>query len=304
MKIDFTILDNITDLHLGFSGGRDSVALSHYLHVNGYKFTAVHINHGVNEHSDTWEEWCREWCAKYDIPFLSHKVTVKPGNFESNARDERLNHWEQYGNVILCHHQNDQHETLLFRVLRGSGIRGLSGMQQTNKIGNANLLRPMLKTTRGQIDDYVVQHNLTWLEDPSNQDTNYDRNFIRHELLPLIKKRFGSSRIEGALNALFIAQREADQLLSEYAKDDLARLGVIQKNQVTFNIRDLKLMSKSRVKNLLRCLLEEHCPMLNLKQLDTFTNNLFSTNEDGKTFAQFGNVSCRQKGRWLFVNIN
>lgn len=187
---------------LAFSGGLDSTVLLHLLtaykqsHL-GISFRAIHINHGLSINADQWEQTCQKACATLHIPFESKRIQIHKGaqeSLEALAREQRyrvLQELIKEDEVLLtAHHQNDQAETLLLQLFRGCGPNGLAAMPEISGFGKSRLLRPLLSYSKEAITSFAMQHNLVWLDDESNQNTNFDRNFIRHELMPLIKKHW------------------------------------------------------------------------------------------------------------------
>lgn len=185
---------------VALSGGADSTALLDLLsRLPGYNLTlvAVHLNHGLRgAESDADQEFCRALATGYAIPFETRFVdikeiaTVRRQNLEDTGRQARIAFLDEvsskYGAaaVALAHHADDQAETVLMRLLRGSGVTGLAGMAYRNARGYA---RPLLDVTRSEIERYLLERGLEWREDSSNSDTAYLRNRIRHELLPLLE---------------------------------------------------------------------------------------------------------------------
>lgn len=187
-------------LIVAVSGGADSTALLDILtRLPGYnlRLIAAHLNHRLRGvESDADEEFCRKLALAYPIPFESSRVDVleaaKSGqmNLEDAGRRARIDFFTQLRKkhdaaaVVLAHHADDQAETILMRLIRGSGMTGLSGMSYRN---SSSFVRPLLNISRSDIEQYLNRHALTWREDASNRDTTFLRNRIRHELLPVLE---------------------------------------------------------------------------------------------------------------------
>lgn len=215
-------------LGVALSGGVDSVALLHLLHrlagEFGYALSAIHIHHGLSPHADDWLAHCAVHCKKLAVPFSAHRVTVnregKEG-LEAAARRARFAVLDAYPAewLALGHHLDDQAETVLFRLLRGTGVRGAAAMVPLERIpGLPARLRPLLGVRRGEIEAWASGESLTWVEDESNRDLRFARNAIRHRWLPAV-----SVDVPGAVSALARAAdyfREADELLDELAALD------------------------------------------------------------------------------------
>ncbi|PJE79257.1 tRNA(Ile)-lysidine synthase [invertebrate metagenome] len=184
---------------VAFSGGLDSTVLldiSRQLRDSGiiHSVRAVHVHHGLSSHADQWAEHCRSLCGKWDIPICIERVDISNAcqdGVEQAARDARYAVFEQQLDnndcLLLAHHGNDQAETLLFRLFRGAGINGLAGIPKCRTIKNTVLLRPMLSSSRQEISDYAVSKELFYVEDESNSDETYTRNYLRHTLLPMLE---------------------------------------------------------------------------------------------------------------------
>lgn len=181
-------------LVVGLSGGLDSVVLLHALVQLQltHKLSALHVHHGLSPNADDWLQHCERLCAQWQVPFTAHRVTVSSkGSIETAARDARYQCFAQaLGSqdvLLLAHHGDDQAETVLFRLLRGTGGRGLAGIPTQRPLGKGTLLRPLLSQTKAQLRAYAQQHQLQWVEDESNQDTTFSRNHIRHKILPVLE---------------------------------------------------------------------------------------------------------------------
>ncbi len=212
---------------LAFSGGLDSTVLLHLLqrccaeNPAAPPLAAVHINHNLQAAAVDWERHCERACAALGVPLLLREVVVGVAGrgTEAAARDARyraLAATLQAGDVMfLAHHQDDQVETLLLRWLRGAGLRGLQGMPRTRPLGPGSLARPLLAWPREALEDYARQHRLQWIEDPSNADTGFDRNYLRHEVLPMLARRWPGYRGSVTRSALQLGAAAAalDRLL-------------------------------------------------------------------------------------------
>ena len=215
---------------IAFSGGLDSTVLLHLL-ANLAKteslpaLSAIHVHHGLQAAADAWPAHCQDVCDELSVPLQVQRVQVQPGaSVERAARDARYAAFSaatQANDVLLTgQHRDDQAETLLFRLLRGAGVRGLSGMPATRALGQGSLVRPLLDITRAELEAYARDHGLRWVEDPSNQDRQFSRNYLRHQVLPLLSGRWPQAYASMARSAAHL--REAQGLLDELAQIDLA----------------------------------------------------------------------------------
>ncbi|MGF6088028.1 tRNA lysidine(34) synthetase TilS [Pseudomonas sp. 18173] len=222
---------NATAWRIGFSGGLDSTVLLHLLaHLAKTQslpaLSAIHVHHGLQAVADAWPEHCRSVCAALGVPLQIVRVQVQPGaSVERAARDARYQAFTetvQANEVLLtAQHRDDQAETLLFRLLRGAGVRGLSGMPRQRPLGKGLLLRPLLDATRVELEAYAAEHQLRWVEDPSNQDRHFSRNFLRHQVFPVLTSRWPQAMATMARSAAHLS--EALGLLDELAQIDLSQ---------------------------------------------------------------------------------
>jgi tRNA(Ile)-lysidine synthase len=192
--------------YLGFSGGLDSTALLHLLvtwrrkRPDAPPLVALHINHGLQAAASEWENHCAWICRMLDVPcrVLPARVESSGEGLEAAARAARYAAFEKQlhdGDVLfLAHHLDDQVETLFLRLLRGAGVDGLAAMPRGRTLGEGRLSRPLLEVSRAALRDYVAAHGLSVIDDPSNTDTALDRNFLRHDVLPLLEQRWPGYR--------------------------------------------------------------------------------------------------------------
>jgi tRNA(Ile)-lysidine synthase len=193
---------------VAYSGGVDSTVLLHALHAMGLPLHAVHVNHQIQAPANAWEAHCKSQCEQLGVPFTALRVNVEPGKLglEGQARVERYRaifNWMKANQhtVLLCaHHRDDQLETVLLQLLRGSGLRGVGGMRAVGPVGvdrhlHPELLlgRPLLNCSKASLLEYARTNRLQYIEDPSNDDTTLRRNWVRHELLPSLEEHFPQS---------------------------------------------------------------------------------------------------------------
>lgn len=274
-------------LVLGLSGGIDSVALLHALQhpgFAGYPLFCVHVHHGLSPHADAWADFCEALCAKFQIPLVIHRVTINrldAAGIESAARTARRQVFAQLDAdvVLTAHHQNDQAETLLLQLLRGAGPKGLAAMPewQHHPAWRAAQLRPWLEVTRAQIEHYARDHELAWIDDESNSDTEYNRNYLRHTLLPLLAHRFPS--VVPTLARSAALQAEASELLQALAKCDAEQCVTADRLDCSC-LADLSL---PRARNLLRWFIEQQgLRMTSERRLDEGLRQLLHAAHDAR----------------------
>ena len=284
---------------IGLSGGVDSVVLLHLLHKLSARFSwqlsALHVHHGISPNADAWADFCVELCARHHISLHIERVDIAPlrvHGIEAAARKLRHAAFAEQSCdfVALAHHADDQAETLLLQLLRGAGVRGASAMPQfINRTGAASLIRPLLHCSRDEILAYAAAHQLHWIEDESNADDSYPRNFLRHRVLPLLRDKFPAYRGTLARSAQHFA--EASMLLDELAQQDAAQ--AIEGETLAVSV--LQGLSQSRAKNLLRYFLHGiGAPMPQTVQLDDMLKQLCGAREDAIVRITCGDHEVRR----------
>ncbi len=214
---------------VAFSGGLDSTVLLHSLVRLADQhelpaIRAIHVHHGLQTAGDDWPAHCQAVCDRLDVPLQVVRVEVAPGaSLERAAREARYEAFSGClgeGELLLTgQHRDDQAETVLFRLLRGAGVRGLAAMPVERPLGLGRLVRPLLGASRVDLDAYARRNALHWVEDPSNQNHGYARNFLRGEVMPLLQQRWPQAVSSMARASAHMA--EAQKLLDELAQLDL-----------------------------------------------------------------------------------
>jgi tRNA(Ile)-lysidine synthase len=269
-------------LALGLSGGCDSVVLLHLLASLGLgqRLSAIHVHHGLSPNADAWTNFCSELCARLGISLQVKTVTVdlKSGlGIEAAARQARYAAFSESGaqTILLAHHQGDQAETLLFNLLRGTGVAGAAGMADERRHGDLRILRPLLNVPRSALESYALANQLGWIEDESNSDTGFTRNFLRHEVLTVIDQRFPAAEQNLAQAAKHFS--EAASLLDVLAEADWQMV----RDGDTLNLRSLRPLGAVRIKNLLRYRLRQMAWQTPVAaRLDEFVRQLLSAAPD------------------------
>ena len=186
---------------VGFSGGADSAALLHFLTSDmllGARITALHINHMLRgDEAERDERFCRDFCSERGIAFEAVHINIAEISggvaVEETARNERYaaladcarRHGAKY--IALAHTETDNAETLIFNIVRGSGLRGACGIPASRPCGDFTIIRPLLSCTRAETEEYCRENGIEYVTDATNSDTHYTRNFIRHEILPRLR---------------------------------------------------------------------------------------------------------------------
>ena len=253
------IPDDLERVFLAYSGGLDSSVLLHLLVSSQHRHKLVpwHINHGLLDAAAAMEQFCGEQARHYDLEIRIDRIN--PGDIDSNIEAEARK--IRYGLfaagsgtsdcIVTAHHADDQAETFLLNALRGSGSAGLRGIAQRRELGASLLLRPLLGFSRQQLEDYANQHELAWFNDPSNRDSRFDRNYLRNEVIPSVRKRWPHFR--EALVTTSQIQAETQQVLDEVAQNDYKLLTRVGRNRdPELELVGLLQLSEGRAKNLLR----------------------------------------------------
>ena len=243
---------------VGYSGGLDSGVLLHLLASNQdlrrHGLRALHVHHGLHAEADAWAAHCERECAALSVPLQVVRVEVDAGaglGIEGAARAARHRAFAQAlgeGEILaLAHHRDDQAETFLLRALRGSGVDGLAAMRPWRAHARGWLWRPLLDIPRTQVQAHAIAHGLRWVDDPSNADAGFNRNFLRNQVMPLLRERWPHAAASLARSASLCAQA-ADLLEAE----DAAALMKAQGDDGSLDITVLQTMSSDRRARVLR----------------------------------------------------
>ncbi|MCG3100329.1 tRNA lysidine(34) synthetase TilS [Enterobacter sp. DRP3] len=296
-------------LLVGFSGGLDSTVLLHRLKLwrdrePDVQLRAIHIHHGLSVHADAWVAHCEALCAAWAIPFIAERVTLSDEGLgiEAQARKARYAAFAsviQPGEALVtAQHQDDQCETFLLALKRGSGPAGLSGMPARAEFAGTTLLRPLLGETRASLEAWAREHQLSWIEDESNQDDSYDRNFLRLRVLPLLSERWPHFADATARSAMLCAEQEAllDELLSEELTELVSEDGALA-------IAPLEAMSPMRRAALLRRWLATHrAAMPSRAMLSRIWDEVAQSREDASPCVHLNGFDVRRyKGKLWWI---
>jgi tRNA(Ile)-lysidine synthase len=208
----------LNQLVLGLSGGLDSMVLLQLCHQTtqgtGIKLKAVYIHHGLSDNADKWADFCQLQCQKRNIAFEVKKVQLNPkANIEAQARSARYSALSAFvltpqTALLTAHHADDQLETLLLALKRGAGPAGLSGIAAIQPFAAGWLMRPLLEFSREQLEAFALQQQLQWIEDESNNDSRFDRNFLRLQVIPLLQQRWPAFRHNALRSVAHIQQQQ------------------------------------------------------------------------------------------------
>jgi tRNA(Ile)-lysidine synthase len=278
---------------IAYSGGVDSHVLLHLAAATTIKFSVIHINHGLSANADAWQQHCQQVCDDLGVPLLIETVSVEHdhGSLESAARQARYQCLAQHVTtethvLLTAHHQDDQAETLLMRLLRGSGVHGWAGMRSARSFAAGKLLRPLLAVSRQQLLDYANTAGLQWIEDESNVDTVHDRNYLRHQVMPLLEQRW-----PGAASRLALAAADAHEaagLLDGLASADL---GKCRNTDGGIEIGRLSEFERPQQALVVRLWLREHgFPMPSRNKLDEILVLAQSQPQTAKALCRWANT--------------
>ncbi|MET0323428.1 MAG: tRNA lysidine(34) synthetase TilS [Duganella sp.] len=250
---------------IALSGGLDSSALLHLAHAyaqaHGVTLHAFHIHHGISPNADAWLVHCEQACATLGVAFEARKVALQRQEKTGTEEAARKSRYAALGALcrehgvqllLTAHHLDDQAETVLLQLLRGSGPAGLSGMDAANSaaslLGNAQLVmaRPLLAASRRQLDRYVAEHAISHIHDESNDDPRFARNALRLKIMPALADAFPGFQERLARSAAHA--QSAQRLLTELAEQDLA----VCLDGDCLDMTKLRLLSLDRIHNLLR----------------------------------------------------
>jgi tRNA(Ile)-lysidine synthase len=286
-------------LLLGLSGGLDSRVLLDLLvrarQSFDFKLSAIHVNHGISPNAGDWARFCAELCANDSIPFQAITVDVPRDSglgLEAAAREARYRVLlaQETDGVMLAHHQDDQAETLLLQLLRGAGVKGLAAMPEAVERQGRRMLRPLLDVSRAELLEYAREHQLQWIEDESNLDLAYDRNYLRCQILPELERRFPAARRTLTRSASHLA--EAAALLEEVAREDAANTVC----EGRLDLALLKAMSVARAANLLRWWVTEQAGVpLSTARLADIRSQLLDARPDARIHITFGAAVLRRR---------
>ncbi|MCF6229956.1 MAG: tRNA lysidine(34) synthetase TilS [Gammaproteobacteria bacterium] len=298
-------------LWVAYSGGLDSTVLLHALsqlaatgHLKNH-LCAIHIHHGLSIHADEWQLACARSAANMAVCFESIAVNAQPKKGESpeaTAREVRyqaIAEKMKAGDVLLTgHHQDDQAETVLIQLLRGCGIKGLAAMPATQPFSAGQLNRPLLAYSRRQLQDYAEYHRLSWVEDESNQNSDYDRNYLRNQIIPQLQLRWPSMSATLSRSASHCA--ESSQLCDELAAQDLRNMG--QVDSMTLPVSELLVLNRVRQNNLLRYWISKQgLPLPTSRQLQQITTRLLMARADAMPQVAWPGAEMRRFSGQLYL---
>lgn len=291
-------------LALGLSGGLDSCVLLHLLakarEQFDFQFSAIHVNHQISPNAGEWADFCAALCADESVRFSAVRVDVPRDSglgSEAAAREVRYRALREHGAdvIALAHHQDDQAETFLLQMLRGAGVKGLSAMPAASR---QNVIRPLLDVPRSQLLQYAELHGLQWIEDESNANLRYDRNFLRQQILPEIAARFPAYRVTFARTAEHLAN--AAELLDQIALED-AKLAVTGRQ---LDISYLRVLTAERAGNLMRWWIsQETGQIISTARLQNMLQQLLDAKTNARVECVIGEAVLRRYREMAYLDF-
>ncbi|WP_257281117.1 tRNA lysidine(34) synthetase TilS [Endozoicomonas sp. ISHI1] len=300
---------------VAFSGGVDSTVLLHLLvsmreeGVIG-SLSAVHIHHGLSDNADAWAEHCLSLCKQWQVPLEVVRVVIEPSSdIEQQAREARYAVFEsclpEGGCLLMGHHQNDQAETVLFRLLRGSGLDGAAGMPVSREFGGGVLFRPLLNISRQSIENYAKNHYLDFVEDESNQNQRFRRNFLRQNLIPQIEAVWPGATARLAQFSEDVS--EANQMMLEQTEHHARQIiqtppSCLWGERSVLDLEALKLINGKAARRVVRYWLATHqVQMPGRVRLNVLFTDLIDAAEDAEPVVSLGAFLLRRFARKLVL---
>lgn len=286
---------------LALSGGLDSSVLLHLLATAKksipFELHAMHVHHGISTNANTWADFCTQQCQLFNVPIEIVRVQVDKNSklgIEAAARQlryESLFDFKADGVaadfIVTAHHQDDQAETLLLQLFRGAGVKGLASMAVIDEY--RRLMRPLLDVSRQALQEYATLHRIQWCDDESNDNTQYERNFVRHDVMPVLASRYPAVKSVLARTASHLA--EANDLLDNLAKMDAENL--VQNNSLC--LQGLTAFDLPRAKNLLRWwLAQNRLAMPTSEHLTEVIQQLLTAKPDANIHIQLQHLSLKR----------
>ncbi|MCW5589874.1 MAG: tRNA lysidine(34) synthetase TilS [Legionellales bacterium] len=301
----FNEYSHLRTIFVAFSGGVDShVLLDLLMRFSPIPVAAIHINHNLQPLASTFERHCQQICRQYHIPCHVLRVDVRDRSqgLEAAARAIRRRALQTFltADEAICfaHHANDQAETLLLQLLRGGGVSGLAGMPRIQNFGDALLWRPLLPYTREMIIAYAHSQQLSWIEDPTNQHPEFDRNYLRHQVMPLLQQRWPQAI--RCFNRSSDHCHHASHLLEELAQQDYQ---LFNQDGSGLSLPCLAQLSLPRQINVIRYWLKQaNLPELSTQQVQQLFTTVIHAKADATPRLAWGHCEIRRYHGKLYAH--
>ena len=291
---------------IAFSGGEDSSVLLHamvqLMQDKNIKLRTIHINHNLQDNAHEVSAHCSQISEDYGIKHSSYDVEIDPSsNIEEKCRVQRYNILQKHSHrnelILIGHHLNDQIETFFLRMLRGSALKGLSSMNPSTTINDRTIIRPLLAITKSEIQAYRKKNNITYIEDASNSDTRFDRNFIRCNIIPELKKRWTSldKIMSNNLNILELQSSAMDKFIDSFyhvcisADDTLLYINEVK--DLEFDVQVLLIH---------QWVYRASSTILNLRHIHEILK-IMNTNNDSNPLFVFNGAKITKNGNKLLI---
>ena len=294
---------------IGVSGGADSMSLLYIIASNLDKFACsfkvLHVNHCINPESGVWANLVENYCKLLKMPceIVEVDISLWGNNLEQAARKSRYDAFSKQDckNIILAHHGDDQVETFFLKLFRGSGPKGLRCMKYSSTCWfdeRKQVIRPLLDFTKSQLVEYTLAHNIPYITDPSNNDSNYDRNWIRNNLAPFIQERNEIADIN--IRKVIAIQDEAYDLMTDLAKIDFENVKITNSE---LDWRKVRSLSLPRIKNLVMFICaKRNLVDVSIHHVETFSKSLIFASDDSKNELRLKGFHIYKIGRRLIIN--
>lgn len=306
------VLFDLTDKQkfcIAYSGGIDSqvllVLMSELCQQQPhYSIRAVYINHGLHKNADAWQMHCKSVCEELRIPFSAFMVNIEKisgGSIEALARDARYRCLDQQlledECLLTAHNADDQAETLLLQLLRGAGVSGLAAMPIKKSFAKSLLLRPLLLVNRAQIESYAKKNQLRWIEDESNLDLRFDRNYVRHQIMPVIKARWPEATKTMARSSQHCG--DAKRFLFDVATQDFSFVLLDPDSIDVDKLLDLSLIRQEQV--IRYWILQRGFMLPTTLQLEQIFKNVINSRYDATPCVEWSSQQIRRYRHRLYL---
>ena len=313
MSLSTNLLDELSTenrIFVAFSGGLDSTALL-FLCNKALKqkkisnLKAIHINHNLSKNSDDWQQHCESFCRSNNIEFESFLVEVPNlrSSIESQARQARYKIFEslldENDQILLAHHRDDVFETILLRLFRGTGVDGLSGMNDKRSLGKGEIVRPFLNLPKSDLRIFIDENDLPYVEDDTNSKNDFDRNFLRNEIVPSLEKRWNKLSERVTLTSLTAKKKKLslDFMLEKNFKKEIST-GIIERANFIE-------MPSFLIEELIRLILRKKGVALpSQKVLSEIMNVFFHNKPTNKSYVEWSRKDGEQIGGKVFSEHN
>ncbi|MBH0028426.1 tRNA lysidine(34) synthetase TilS [Pseudoalteromonas sp. SWN29] len=294
---------------VALSGGVDSVVLLHLMRTlkadnPAINISAIYVHHGLSQYADDWQRFCQNLCRELNVSFEAAKVVIEQQSrtsLEAQARDARykaLDELSPKGSIILLgQHLNDQVETFLLRLKRGSGLKGLGAMHQARLLQSGRVcFRPLLNVARSDIEAFAAQFSINHITDDSNTDESFDRNFLRSKIVPVLAERFNGFEQCTARSIELLQQQQT--LLDEYTQLDLNKC--INEYQALC-VNQVSEYSAARIANIVRAWLALFTQVMpSQKQLEQIINQAVNAKNDAQMRIDLTDGQIRRHQGYLY----